>query len=73
MTPNSSETNSTIRISWGSKQEILVVIGIAILTGFLLKIPSIFGLDEDYYFARENATTQGQSLSQINGLKSILN
>lgn len=52
MTHNSSETNSTIRISWGSKQEILVVIGIAILTGFLLKIPSIFGLDEDDYFAR---------------------
>lgn len=52
MTPNSSETNSTIRISWGSKQEILVVIGIAILTGFLLKIPSIFGLDKDDYFAR---------------------
>ena len=52
MIPNSKESHNIIRISWGNKQEILVVTCIAILTGFLLKIPSIFDLNEDAYFAR---------------------
>ena len=49
-----SEVDSplTRKISWGSPKEIWVVIGLALLTGLILKIPMIFGIDEDAYFPR---------------------
>jgi hypothetical protein len=49
-----SEVDSplTRKISWGSPKEIWVVIGLALLTGLILKIPMIFGIDENAYFPR---------------------
>ena len=47
---------STRIISWGNPKEIWVVIGLALLTGLLLKIPIIFGIDEDAYFPRNIGT-----------------
>jgi hypothetical protein len=47
---------STRIISWGNPKEISVVIGLALLTGLLLKIPIIFGIDEDAYFPRNIGT-----------------
>ncbi len=46
------DSPSTGIISWGSPKEIFMVISLALLTGFLLKIPMIFGVDEDAYFPR---------------------
>lgn len=53
-----SEVDSplTRKISWGSPKEIWVVIGLALLTGLILKIPMIFGIDEDAYFPRNIGT-----------------
>ena len=49
-----SELNSLLnrKISWGNPKEIWVVIGLALLTGLLLKIPMMFGIDEDAFFSR---------------------
>ena len=47
---------STRIISWGNPKEISVVIGLALLTGLLPKIPIIFGIDEDAYFPRNIGT-----------------
>ena len=46
------DSPSTGIISWGSPKEIFMVISLALLTGFLLKIPMIFGVDDDAYFPR---------------------
>lgn len=39
-------------ISWGSRRELLVVVVIALLAGFIAKLPAIFLLDEDFFYPR---------------------
>jgi hypothetical protein len=53
---DSADLSASIRnssnISWGTPKEIGVVIGLAFITGLILKIPMMFGIDEDAYFPR---------------------
>jgi hypothetical protein len=49
---NEVDSPLTRKISWGSPKEIWVVIGLALLTGLLLNIPMMFGIDEDAFFPR---------------------
>lgn len=39
-------------ISWGLNKELYLVVLIAFLTGLLAKIPNVFGIELDYFFAR---------------------
>ncbi len=48
----SASIRNSSNISWGTPKEIGVVIGLAFITGLILKIPMMFGIDEDAYFPR---------------------
>lgn len=52
----SASTRNSSNISWGTPKEIGVVVGLAFITGLILKIPMMFGIDEDAYFPRNIGT-----------------
>jgi hypothetical protein len=39
-------------ISWGQKNELIIVVVLGLIAGFLAKLPDFFGLEHDYYFQR---------------------
>ncbi|HQO50931.1 MAG TPA: hypothetical protein PK939_10905, partial [Bacteroidales bacterium] len=39
-------------ISWGLKQELLVVVILSIFAGLIAKIPALTGISEDYFYPR---------------------
>ena len=39
-------------ISWGQKNELLIIIILGLVAGFLAKVPDFFGLEPDFYFQR---------------------
>ena len=52
----SASTRNSSNISWGTPKEIGVVVGLAFITGLILKIPMMFGIDEDAYFPQNIGT-----------------